>query len=200
MSLWWELEYEVSWRPRQVVYIRMETDNSALTYPNKKQAVCYPTSTGGGDKGRREHEEKKKEVVVVVVGGSWAGMRGECPCNETIFPCLAWSRRRETTACEAKHDAGLLPFDSILSWLTLEFWRLLADSEMVRRPDVFQRSWNSDHERLLFLFTACLIVLSHHTWPILVLTSTRKLLMLLQTSRCTDLQNGCTNIQHWLTD
>lgn len=64
MSLWWELEYEVSWRPRQVVYIRMETDISALTYPNKKQAVCYPTSTGGGDKGRREHEERKKEVVV----------------------------------------------------------------------------------------------------------------------------------------
>lgn len=37
---WWELEYEVSWRPRQVVYIRTETDISALTNPNKKQAVC----------------------------------------------------------------------------------------------------------------------------------------------------------------
>lgn len=53
---WWELEYEVSWRPRQVVYIRTETDISALTNPNKKQAVCYPASAGGGDKERREEE------------------------------------------------------------------------------------------------------------------------------------------------
>lgn len=61
MSLWWELEYEVSWRPRQVVYIRMETDISALTYPNKKQAVCYPASTGGGHKGRREEEREGED-------------------------------------------------------------------------------------------------------------------------------------------
>lgn len=60
MSLWWELEYEVSWRPRQVVYIRMETDISALTYPNKKQAVCYPTSTGGGDKDEESTKRGRK--------------------------------------------------------------------------------------------------------------------------------------------
>lgn len=57
MSLQWELEYEVSWRPRQVVYIRIEADISALTYPNKRQAVCYPASTGGG----AEEEEIKEE-------------------------------------------------------------------------------------------------------------------------------------------
>lgn len=35
----------------------MEADISALTNPNKKQAVCYPASAGGGDK----EEERKKE-------------------------------------------------------------------------------------------------------------------------------------------
>lgn len=65
MSLHWELEYEVSWRLRQVVYIRMEAVISALTYPNKRQAVCYPASTGGGaggggDRGGRKSEERKK--------------------------------------------------------------------------------------------------------------------------------------------
>ena len=59
MSLQWELEYEVSRRPRQVVYIRIKADISALTYPNKRQPVCYPASTGegaagGGDRGEKE--------------------------------------------------------------------------------------------------------------------------------------------------
>lgn len=44
-----------------MVYIRMETDISALTYPNKKQAVCYPASTGGGHKGRREEEREGED-------------------------------------------------------------------------------------------------------------------------------------------
>lgn len=63
MSLQWELEHEVSWRPRQVVYIRMEADISALTYPNKWQAVCYPASAGGGGGrgGGRLREEIKEE-------------------------------------------------------------------------------------------------------------------------------------------
>lgn len=42
-----------------MVYIRMEADISALTYPNKWQAVCYPASAGGGggDKGGRKRKE-----------------------------------------------------------------------------------------------------------------------------------------------
>ena len=65
MSLQWELEYEVNRRPRQVVYIRIKADISALTYPNKRQAVCYPASTGGaagggGDRGGRKNEKKEK--------------------------------------------------------------------------------------------------------------------------------------------
>lgn len=90
MSLWWELEYEVNWRPRQVVYIRTETDISALTNPNKKQAVCYPANAGGGDKGRREKERGGR------MSGR-AGMRGECPGNETISTSLSQSQRRQTT-------------------------------------------------------------------------------------------------------
>ena len=48
-----------------MVYIRMEAVISALTYPNKRQAVCYPASTGGGaggggDRGGRKSEERKK--------------------------------------------------------------------------------------------------------------------------------------------
>lgn len=38
-----------------MVYIRMEADISALTNPNKWQAVCYPARAGGGgDKGGRK--------------------------------------------------------------------------------------------------------------------------------------------------
>lgn len=59
MSLQWELEHEVSWRPRQVVYIRMEADISALTYPNKWQAVCYPASAGGGGEKRRRRRRRR---------------------------------------------------------------------------------------------------------------------------------------------
>lgn len=69
MSLQWELECEVSRRPRQVVYIRMEADISALTYPNKWQAVCCPASAsageggdgGGGGGGGGLREEIKEE-------------------------------------------------------------------------------------------------------------------------------------------
>lgn len=55
-----------------MVYIRTETDISALTNPNKKQAVCYPANAGGGDKGRREEERGGRT-------SGRAGMRGECP-------------------------------------------------------------------------------------------------------------------------
>lgn len=34
-----------------MVYIRIEADISALSYPNKRQAVCYPASAGGGAAG-----------------------------------------------------------------------------------------------------------------------------------------------------
>lgn len=67
MSLQWELEFEVSWRPRQVVYIRIKADISALTYPNKGQPLCYPASAGGGagggDRGRKEERAERKEGV-----------------------------------------------------------------------------------------------------------------------------------------
>lgn len=64
MSLEWEPEYGVRCRPRQVVCIRIEADISALTYPNKRQAVCYPARTGGGggggDKGGRKSKKREK--------------------------------------------------------------------------------------------------------------------------------------------
>lgn len=50
-----------------MVYIRMEADISALTYPNKWQAVCYPASAGqgggggGAEEGRGLREEIKEE-------------------------------------------------------------------------------------------------------------------------------------------
>lgn len=49
-----------------MVYIRIEADISALTYPNKRQAVCYPASTGGGaggggDTGGRKSERERKK-------------------------------------------------------------------------------------------------------------------------------------------
>lgn len=48
-----------------MVYIRMEPDISALTYPNKWQAVCYPDCAGegggGGARGGRGLREEIKE-------------------------------------------------------------------------------------------------------------------------------------------
>lgn len=64
MFLQWELEYEVNLRPRQVVYIRIKADISALTYPNKGQAVCYPATKGGGDRGGWKAEEGRTRVCV----------------------------------------------------------------------------------------------------------------------------------------
>lgn len=46
-----------------MVYIRTETDISALTNPNKKKAVCYPANAVGGDKGRREGKRGGGRVV-----------------------------------------------------------------------------------------------------------------------------------------
>lgn len=48
-----------------MVYIRIKADISALTYPNKRQAVCYPASNGGGaaggggDRGGRMSEKRQ---------------------------------------------------------------------------------------------------------------------------------------------
>lgn len=86
MSLVWELEYEVSWRPRQVVYIRAETDVSALTNPNKKQAVCYPANAGGGDKGRKRGGGRAAEQ-------EWGG---SVPAVEPSPRSLARLQSRET--------------------------------------------------------------------------------------------------------
>lgn len=75
-----------------MVYIRIEADISALTYPNKRQAVCYPASTGGGaeggggDKGGRKSEEREKGEYE---GVKQTGTRGECPlqCNHLPISC-----------------------------------------------------------------------------------------------------------------
>lgn len=48
-----------------MVYIRIKADISALTYPNKRPAVCYPASNGGGaaggggDRGGRMNEKRQ---------------------------------------------------------------------------------------------------------------------------------------------
>lgn len=43
-----------------MVYIRIEADISALSYPNKRQAVCYPASAGGGAAGGGDDREGRK--------------------------------------------------------------------------------------------------------------------------------------------
>lgn len=63
MSLQWELEYEVSWRPRQVVYISMETDISALTYPNKRLYVILLAPEEEITEEERMTIEEKRESV-----------------------------------------------------------------------------------------------------------------------------------------
>lgn len=108
MSLQWELE--VSRRPRQVVYIRIEADISALTYPNKRQAVCYPTSpgggAGGGDRGGRKGEKRGK---VGVRGAEADRIEGECPYNPKHLPISQIGPRgdKHQLAYEAKHEMRL---------------------------------------------------------------------------------------------
>lgn len=71
-----------------MVYIRIEADISALTYPNKRKAVCYPASTGGGaegggggDKGGRKSEETEKGEYE---GVKQTGTRGEGPISRSV--------------------------------------------------------------------------------------------------------------------
>lgn len=60
-----------------MVYIRMEADISALTYPNKWQAVCYPASAGdGGGGGGGLREEIKEEGGEMGEGVSTQEERG----------------------------------------------------------------------------------------------------------------------------
>lgn len=72
-----------------MVYISIEADISALTYPNKRQAVCCPASAGGaggGDRGGRKSEKKEKGGEYMRAGedrNEW-----ECPHNAIIFPSL----------------------------------------------------------------------------------------------------------------
>lgn len=90
MSLQWELEFEVSWRPRQVVYIRIKADISALTYPNKGQPLCYPASpgggAGGGDGGGRKSELREKREYK---GLKMTGKRGGSPQSSHLSPSPA---------------------------------------------------------------------------------------------------------------
>lgn len=69
----------------------MEADISALTYPNKRQAVCYPASTGGGaeggDRGARKSEKREKGGV---------GDRNEGRVPTIIFPSLPQAHRGQT--------------------------------------------------------------------------------------------------------
>lgn len=120
MSLQWELEYEVSRRPRQVVYIRIEADISALTYPNKRQAVCYPASTGGGA-GRGDRGGRKSEKG----GLKQTGSRGSVP---TLQSHLSLSPRGEKhqLAYEAKHDMRLVANSKPLISIPLLILRVVA--------------------------------------------------------------------------
>lgn len=71
-----------------MVYISTETDISALTNPNKEQAVCYPANAGGGDKERREEERGGED--------EWLSRNEGGVFVSTISTSLAPSQRRET--------------------------------------------------------------------------------------------------------
>lgn len=85
-----------------MVYIRMEADISALTYPNKRQAVCYPASTGGGaqrgggggDKRGRQREEREEGECTK--GLKQRGMTEECLYDAIVLPSLAQSQWGQT--------------------------------------------------------------------------------------------------------
>lgn len=58
-----------------MVYIRIEADISALSYPNKRQAVCYPASAGGGAAGAGGGDDREGRKSQRERGG--AGGEGE---------------------------------------------------------------------------------------------------------------------------
>lgn len=74
-----------------MVYIRIEADISALTYPNKRQAVCYPASTGGGAAGGGDRGGRKREK-----GGSISRQERGGVSLQCIFPSLPQSQRGKT--------------------------------------------------------------------------------------------------------
>lgn len=53
-----------------MVYIRIEADISALSYPNKRQAVCYPASAGGGAAGAGGGDDREGRKSQRERGGS----------------------------------------------------------------------------------------------------------------------------------
>lgn len=75
-----------------MVYIRMEADISALTYPNKWQAVCYSANAGeeGGPGGGGLREEIKEEGRETGEGVSTQEERRSDPIKSS-FPSLALS-------------------------------------------------------------------------------------------------------------
>lgn len=67
-----------------MVYIRVEDDTSALTYPNTRQAVCYPGGGGAGGGDREEGRKREKSG-----GMKQTGTRGSVPLvQSTSHLCL----------------------------------------------------------------------------------------------------------------
>lgn len=99
-----------------MVYIRIKADISVLTYPNKRQAVCYPASNGGGaaggggDRGGRMSEKRQMgeyERLKQTGARSVATM----PSSSHLF--FSPRREKHQLAYKAKHDMRLLlPFRS----------------------------------------------------------------------------------------
>lgn len=83
-----------------MVYIRIEADISALTYPNKRQAVCYPASTGGGAEEEEIKEEGriKREWRGEYVGLKQTGMRGSVPTMQSSSHLFLSQSQRGKTA------------------------------------------------------------------------------------------------------
>lgn len=67
-----------------MVYIRIEVDISALTYPNKRQAVCYPASNGGGGGGDKGGRKSKKREKGEYKGLQQTGTRGSVPTSSHL--------------------------------------------------------------------------------------------------------------------
>lgn len=118
--LHWELEYEVRWRPRQVVYIRIKADISALTYPNKRQPLpcsCWRRSSSWRSWRRMEWKSELKET------GKWPKQTetgGECPCSSVVFHLYL---KRKHTKSQSKHNIGAVAFAKGLFSIPSRFLR-----------------------------------------------------------------------------
>lgn len=116
-----------------MVYIRIEADISALTYPNKRQAVCYPASAERRTKQEEEEIQRRKSEMGEFEGPKQTGTRGSVPTMQSSSH-LSLGPGGETHQLaygEVKHNMRLAAILKPLILIPCLILRVLASLSLV---------------------------------------------------------------------